>query len=372
MPGRVNYVFVGKDGLRHFENELSDGVSEKLPGWSEDRSIIKAKKGSVNVTFFIYRRAHVMMSHGLADKNYLLRKNPLGGREINKFRVVCVPGPWMKRKLLAARGVKLVPEAIQIVGWPRIDKLVAAAAGRETRESKKIRVLWAPTHFSGGVERAVSSYPPFMEYEGRMSELFDYSVSLHPSVRGGGKPTFESLLDADVVIGDRGTLVYEAWALGKPVVFPSWLIGEGNRIYSKGSAENYIYRERIGLHAGDFDEMVDMIRGAKAPDDRVTAFMQDYLPVETRGKSYELIAKAVRDVWDSGNLRLRKRVKAASPKTAVDLPAGDKIEVTPAMIEAAGTILTGEGLPADAVPADVLARIYRAMEAAGRGGRATR
>jgi len=39
-------------------------------------------------------------------------------------------------------------------------------------------------------------------------------------------PTMQPLVDADVVIADAGSTIYEAWALGKPVIFPDWL-GKG-------------------------------------------------------------------------------------------------------------------------------------------------
>jgi hypothetical protein len=56
-------------------------------------------------------------------------------------------------------------------------------------------------------------------------------------------------------------MVFESWALGKPVIFPRWCIDvktlmERNPL----SAEAYIYRNRIGLHPETPKEMHRMLR----------------------------------------------------------------------------------------------------------------
>ncbi|QKZ06089.1 hypothetical protein [Pseudomonas eucalypticola] len=318
MSGKkVNYVYVSGENLRQLEEEFAAGITHELGDWSSSSTIVTTSPGDVNVTFFIYRRAHIMMSHGVADKNYLLRPDELGGLEVNKYRTVCVPGPWMKRKLLAHPGVELSEQQIKIVGWPRIDKLLAEQARQRTlsvpdapTEGKKIKVLWAPTHGAANAKHVVSSYPSFLGYEEKLKELFDYDSSLHPNVRPSKTPTFQKLIDADVVIADRGTMVYEAWALGKPVIFPSWLIKKGNIKTCPGSAENHIFQEKIGLHARSFEELIGMIYTATKPDATVEAFMEDYLPAATHGKSYKLLANAVQEIWASNDLRIKKKVKA--------------------------------------------------------------
>lgn len=316
---KVHYVYVSGENLRPLEKEFASGINSELKNWSSTEQALKVSHGAVNLTFFIYRRAHIMMSHGVADKNYLLRKDAAGGLEINKYRTVCVPGEWMKRKLLNTDGVELKEKQIKVVGWPRIDKLLAAQKKQNKTLTniilnlnpfRKIKVLWAPTH--GQESKApVSSYPSFLSYEDRLKEIFNYDSSLHPNVRESKIPTFQKLLDADVVIADRGTLVYEAWALGKPVIFPSWIIKEANLSLGKGTAEHYIFSQGLGLHAESFEEMIQMIKKAKKPDLKVKTFMSDYLPASTHGKSFALIADAVREVWDSGDLNIK--TKAAAP-----------------------------------------------------------
>jgi len=323
---QVHYTYVASENLRLLEQEFAAGIDAQLPDWESTQAPVVTRAGAVNVTFFIYRRAPVMMYHGLADKNYLTRRDPQRGFEINKYRTVCVPGDWLKRKLLTTRGVELSANQIKVVGWPRIDTLLAAQrkylSERTLAEKlgklspfRKIKVLWAPTHNAESKAGVISSYPGILHYEDRLRTLFDYDVSLHPNLRESKKPTFEKLIEADVVIADRGTLVYEAWSLGKPVIFPSWLIGEGNLYDDLGSAESHIFHERLGLHANSFDEMVDMIRQVTCPDARTLQFMESYLPRRTLGSSYKLIAEAVDEVWESGNLRIAKKVLAPSRGT---------------------------------------------------------
>lgn len=312
MKKAVNFVYVSKEHLRKLEEEFSAGIHQYLPGWKKTTSIVKVRKECVNITFFIFRRAHIMMSHGVADKNYLLRRNKSGGLEINKYDFVCVPGRWMKRKLLNHPEVELDESQIRLVGWPRLDKLLEAQQQRTNGEegsSTPIKVLWAPTH--GGGERdgepPISTYPHFEPYLDQLREIFDVRVSTHPHSRSGGKPTFEQLLEADVVIADQGTLVYEAWSLGKPVVFPDWIVSEGIRLKRPGSAEAMLYEEDIGLHAQDIDELIDMVQAARAPDTKVQMFIDDYIDRDSIGCSFKKIADIAEEVWRSGVLRVKPK-----------------------------------------------------------------
>lgn len=311
---KVNYVYIVDDYLRHLEREFSKGISEELPPeWASWGSVLKCRPKAVNVTFFIYRKAHIMMSHGLADKNYLIRPNRYGDYEVNKYKYVCVPGNWLKRKLLSTPGITLNEDQIVVVGWPRIDTLLEAAKNYKDRNDKvrtgkNIKVLWAPTH-SGGQKDGIylSSYPGLLQYEEALTNEFDYDRSLHPLIEKPKKSTFEKLLEADVVIADRGTLVYEAWALGKPVIFPDWLIREGNLTKGEYSAESYIFENNIGLHAKNFDELLYLIKNEPKICKSVESFMSDYLEPKTYGKSYELLAEVVQKVWSDGDLSANKK-----------------------------------------------------------------
>ena len=137
------------------------------------------------------------------------------------------------------------------------------AAGGDGRPHHRLRVLWAPTHnmVRGGNEESVpSSYPAFKVHEDDITPFFRYQVSLHPRNRASKRPTGGQLVWADVLVSDFGTMVYEAWAMGKPVIFPRWCI-DVDTILTRNprSAEAYIYRNRIGLHAESIEEMQAML-----------------------------------------------------------------------------------------------------------------
>jgi hypothetical protein len=311
-PGRIHFVFVRQGKLRGLEEDFSDGIAAQLPGWQQSREELRVCRGAVNITFFIYRRAHIFMSHGVSDKNYLLRRDGEGGLEINKYRIVGVPGAWMKRKLLRHPDLKLKSEDIAVVGWPRLDALLEARKRRNKFRLpfRKKNLLWAPTLPSPlRGEPYASSFPAFEQYTDVLSKHFNYTISVHPSVRGGGAPTFEALLDADVVIADRGTLVYESFALGKPVIFPDWIVNSGIADLSSATAETEIFQKGIGLHARNIDELVELAHLAKGTDRATRDFIADYIDPNTYGRSYKLLAEAARRIWDSGKLKIGKRVK---------------------------------------------------------------
>src|SRR5690606_6964667 len=132
-----------------------------------------------------------------------------------------------------------------VVGWPRLDTLLAmqerykADPARAAASQRRKKILWAPTHDyarRGADNIPISSYPRFLEHIETLGSEFDVEVSLHPRNRPDKKPTAEKLIEADYVIADNGTLVYEAWCLGKPVVFPSWLLADTMKIYRRNSA----------------------------------------------------------------------------------------------------------------------------------------
>lgn len=250
----------------------------------------------INFTYFIREEADVLMSHGVADKNYLSMKD-IDGRMINKFEHIFVPGPWLKRKILNQGGVKLSPEQIHVVGWPRLDALlIQRNLYLETLKAakKQINVLWAPTHDyrkRGEENESTSTYPKFSEYTDDMSEKYSYTVALHPRNRKSKAATESSLAEADFVISDFGTMVYEAWALGIPVIFPRWILKDRVIKYVKGSAEAYIFENNIGLHADSIDEVHRIISEGKPVGNDVKEFMEDYLPSKHLGQSGQLIAE---------------------------------------------------------------------------------
>jgi hypothetical protein len=190
-----------------------------------------------------------------------------------------VPGAWHVNRLIEGRyrrnphyQITVEEEQIKKVGWLRLDPLIAAAAKGDTEPHHRLRILWAPTHnvVQGKDENrtkeetskdiAPSSLPGFKPYVKPLSERFIFRASLHPRNRSNRKPTGNQLVWSDVVVSDFGTMVYEAWALGKPVIFPRWCMDVETIIERNPlSAESYIYRERIGLHPESYEEMLAML-----------------------------------------------------------------------------------------------------------------
>lgn len=295
----IHFNLTDSRNYHSVQNQLLDLIKVHLPegAWTEGHGYVD---GKLNFSLFIHQKSDVLMSHGAADKNYHFRKDP----EDKTLRLshtlgrtdLLVPGPWMKRRLSKSRHLNFDENSVHIVGWPRLDPFFnnrRPAAEDPAPQPRRKRILWAPTHDfikPGPEEGRLSSYPDFQPFFDKLSETYDAAVSLHPRNRKEKTPTGMALMDADVVVTDFGTMVYEAVALGKQVIFPHWLIGERLKTYITNSAENVIFQKEFGLHAHSFDEMRDMIESGRQMDERARAFFEDYLPPETYGKSGKMIA----------------------------------------------------------------------------------
>lgn len=253
---------------------------------------------SINFVLFFGRNGDVFMSHGVADKNYLLRKDDEEGLAINKYKALFVPGPWLKNKILLHPDNKLLSEQIYCVGWPRLDALVDQQKiynkNKDKNTKETLKVLWAPTHDArkhGKKKISTSSYPAFEKFIPLLNEKVDLNISLHPRNRQNKTPTGNALYEADVVIADFGTTVYEAWGLGIPVIFPHWILGKGVMRYRPGSAEAYIFENKIGYHPDSIEELLALLEKDLKIENDVVSFMSEYLPREFLGKSSEMCAK---------------------------------------------------------------------------------
>ncbi|HEX6886632.1 MAG TPA: hypothetical protein VF143_00890 [Candidatus Nanopelagicales bacterium] len=264
------------------------------------------ERGALNFCLFIRPRADVLMSHGVADKNYLWSADGQGKRLANQRQHLLVPGEWLKRRLLDSPAIHLDADRIHVVGWPRLDALIGQVpppARRGPFRDPRPRVLWAPTHNRrkrGETARATSSFPEFEQYLRALSRFAWIDVSVHPRNRTDHTPTGASMPRADVVIADFGTTVYEAWALRKPVIFPRWLLADRIAEYLPGSAESHIFEQRIGYHPGSFDELVDILRAGPVITPDVEAFMADYLAPEWFGRSSQRVADVLQQIAGQG------------------------------------------------------------------------
>jgi hypothetical protein len=144
--------------------------------------------------------------------------------------------------------------------------MIAATKNLAASPHRRLKVLWAPTHNTissskSDTELSPSSFPAFKKHLPWLFLKYQSDVSLHPRNRGTKTPTTEKLINCDAVISDFGTMVFESWALGKPVIFPRWCIDVATLMERNPlSAEAYIYRNRIGLHPDSPKEMHRMLR----------------------------------------------------------------------------------------------------------------
>jgi CDP-glycerol glycerophosphotransferase (TagB/SpsB family) len=289
----------------------------------------------VSLSFFIDKPADVLMSHGCADKGYHLRERHRR-QLLELFKYVLVPGPFLKRKLVDAG----VPgDRIFEVGWPMTDHLFGAG-GTQRRgrpPGANLTVLWAPSHDydAAGQTLPVSSYPRFKPHV-RELEAAGFAVvqSAHPRNRNKKRATSDLYLEADWVIADFGSTLYEAWQLGIPVIFLDWLVREGldekmrrqaeTRRWGNGSvpsAEQLVYSRQIGVHCDTVDGVLDALHADRerrnkppAVGDDVRAFMADYLPPAYNGMSGRRIANVLAQV--APTIESTARIKIAHPKQA--------------------------------------------------------
>ncbi len=244
-------------------------------------------KGAVNFCLFIRSHApapRVLMSHGAADKNYIKKDNA------DRFDWLFVPGPAYKEKHIK---MGTNTDKVFVVGWPKLDPIFQGFITRS--ESDKLRVLYAPTH---NAIKVVSIFPRFNGYLDKFPPEVEVINSPHPARKQDRMPTLQALVDADVVISDSGSMIYEAWALGKPVIFPDWLVKDGVVKRFKGSFEAKIYEQDIGYHARNFDHLLELVDEAvrDGVDNQVKAFMERVCPAEFNGKSGKTIAYILKEL----------------------------------------------------------------------------
>ena len=239
------------------------------------------------ISFFVRCKADIFMSHGCADKNY---REIEKCKHLYKFKLILVPGPWLKKKLI---NLGIDESKIVCVGWPKLDPLFEQKKMWKPKEKRKT-ILWAPTHNNPiykGHQESISSYPTLNKYMKPLNSIKGIEIiqSNHPKNRKQKKPTLDKLVNCDYVIADAGSTVYEAWALGKPVIFPDWIVKKKLIKCIKGSAEEYIYSKNIGYHANNFSELVNFLKSDLIIDKDVTEFIEEYMPSKFNGISGKVI-----------------------------------------------------------------------------------
>ncbi len=300
MPRPIHYVLDRAGSYQGVQSQLLELIDPHLPEPHPTREP-EYRRGALNFCLFIRPRADVVLSHGVADKNYFWSSDGQGKRLANQRQHLLVPGDWLRRRLLESRAIRLDADHIHVVGWPRLDLLIPQVPQQRPRlfGTAKPQVLWAPTHNRrkrGEAGKSTSSFPEFGNYVRALSRFARVDVSVHPRNRIDHTPTGASMPRSDIVVADFGTTVYEAWALGKPVIFPRWLLADRIAEHMPGSAESLIFAERIGYHPDSFDELVDIVRAGPVLTPDVRAFMADYLAPEYFGTSGARVAQVLTEI----------------------------------------------------------------------------
>lgn len=228
----------------------------------------------LNVSYFVEDRPHrdVFISHGIADKRWR------DACTVRDYDYVFVSGELWKQKLI---NQGLEESKIFVVGYTKLDDIFNEKYIK--KQSYKKTILFAPTHKA---LPSISICDRMDDKLEKLSEKYNIISSIHPAIREDNTPTMQKLVDADIVISDSGSLVYEALALGKQVVFPDWLVKEAILKHFNSTFEADIYNNGIGIHT-DEDGFYDAIEYAlnNLLDEKTISFMEGILPKRLRGYS---------------------------------------------------------------------------------------
>lgn len=179
----------------------------------------------------------VLLSHGMADKG--IRAACEG-----KFDYIILPGPLYGEQ----------DEKHPHLGYPKLDPIFRGEVAPLPRD-ERIRVLYAPTHGGGGeMHHYNDTSPPGIRAAGRTSwwkrdgvlsafdpDVFDVVPCPHPRYREDRSVTFAEFVGADVVVADGGSTLWEAVALGIPVVTPAFAMDLS--AFDSGTLEGRAHRE---------------------------------------------------------------------------------------------------------------------------------
>lgn len=286
---------------------LSKPIIKYLNDW--EFNSIPLKK--INIRFFSSLRINqlakspvgpndVFMSHGIGDKNYWI------GDNIKDYKFVFAVGKaWEER--MRKTGYK---GEIFLSGYTKLDPLINGDIKKT--EYQKPFIVWAPTHGYSSKNKGRSSYPQCLDLIQKIPNDYIAKIALHPTSKVNKNekqtPTLEDLLNANVVIADAGSTLYEAWILGKPVIFPDWICQADTLNHFKKDPDNFeyqIYDKQIGYHAKNMNELNKMIEIAltKGMKDESKEFIEKIYPEKIRGKAGEKTAYHLKEIANYLNLK---------------------------------------------------------------------
>lgn len=240
----------------------------------------------------------VFISHGIGDKNYWK------GSKLEGFNYAFCPGPvWEKRMRKTGYNGEIF-----ITGYTKLDPIFQGLYKKTKRD--KPYIVWLPTHGYSNKHKGRSSFPFFEKYIKEIPDIYEFGNGMHPTTKMNLNkkqiPTIQELVDADVVIADAGSTLYEAWAIGKPVVFPDWICKKDVMEHFKSDTQNLeyqVYSKNIGYHAKDMNSLIYLIEKAlqNGMKDEEKAFIDGIFPSNLRGKAGETAANALIEI--SKNLK---------------------------------------------------------------------
>ncbi len=337
-PGSINFVWQPHRNYAYIQEQLFGLIEACLPPKSVVHTVGDAVEGTVSLSLFIRQSreevaatpADIIMAHGVADKRYFFIIGNDGLPLANKYKYVFVPGTWHVNRLVEGRfrsdpknQITLQDSQIKKVGWLRLDPMINLVSNFPATKHSRLRVLWAPTHNTissnnPDSKMSPSSYPGFRKHILTMFLAYKFTISLHPRNRGTKTPTVDKLVASDVIISDFGTMVFEAWSLGKPVIFPRWCIDVETLINRNPlSAESHIYRNKIGLHPETPWQMHKMLRkinrarkkdpGRDQRGANVAYFIDTYIDPSARGNDAMRTAEILIEIAREQGLNVHRR-----------------------------------------------------------------
>ena len=291
--------------------------------WSETGEIVPPEQAdALSVSFFPNQRADVLMMYDLADRRHFDQTGSDGTVLAAQFKHVFVPGQWLKDHLTGPNGLGLAPESVHVTGSPRIDYLRQLQAEQTRDPYARLKVLFAPLHrhWNWRDGRPMSVAEGMAAYLPQLAPYCDLTKAIDTPKKRDKIPVTQDLIDADIVITDYTSVIYEAWALGKPVIFPRWLTGDRVTEKARTCAEAQIYRDWIGHHPKSFAELLALIKRGRDLDlgPGVDAFMRAYIDNYPTGQSGRKTARLLERLADPSLAETEARLRATADQAMAE------------------------------------------------------
>lgn len=280
--------FVTTEGS--YKEVLNSFIQPILPYLDNYEVNLKTKDNVVNVIFFtedgVFKEigaekgkgVNVFITHGIADKNWRT------AQKTGKFDYVFVTGDlWVDK--LVKQGMN--KDKIKVGGYTRMENIFNQRDNYVKNNNGKKTILFAPTHTA-----SITTYQKLDNLIERLKEDYNVLISEHPANRDNKDVTSNQFLEADVVVGDFGSSMYEAWSLDKPVVLADWLVKDEIHELYPDSFEDYIYQNGIDYHANSEEEFIELIEVACNSGIKQNAidFIDGIFNRELRGNSGKVTA----------------------------------------------------------------------------------